>query len=67
MRPPFSPPPTSASLVRNVAQGMRLMLDLPENHALSIVISRATLERWCEHLYASLLLREQEERHHRDA
>ena len=65
MTPPPYPTPTSASLFRNVAQGLRLVLDVPENQALSIVVSRATLVRWCELQYAGLLLQEQEERRHR--
>ena len=33
MTPPPSPTPTGLSVVRNVAQGMRLVLELPEHQS----------------------------------
>ena len=64
MTPPPYPTPTGLSVVRNVAQGMRLVLELPENQSISIVLSRATLERWTEQLLTGLLLLEHEHRRH---
>lgn len=60
MTAPRVPPETGPSLVRNVAQGLRLVLESPEHSGIRVILSRATLERWCDRLYLALLLLDDE-------